>query len=50
MKSPDNILEASTGVFYIKIMRFAGFLHVQIHGISWNAKWIYKSYNVNNYA
>jgi len=29
------ILETSTGPFYIKIMRFAGFLHVQIH--SWNA-------------
>ena len=31
----DNILEASTGPFYIKIMRFAGFFRVQIH--SWNA-------------
>jgi len=29
-----NILEISTGAFYIKIMRFAGFLCVQIH--SWN--------------
>jgi len=29
-----NILEASTGAFYIKIMRFAGFFRVQIH--SWN--------------
>jgi len=31
----DNILEISTSVFYMKIMRFAGFLRVQIH--SWNA-------------
>jgi len=30
-----NILEASTDAFYIKIMRFEGFLGVQIH--SWNA-------------
>jgi len=29
------ILEASTDAFYIKIMRFADFLRVQIH--SWNA-------------
>jgi len=31
----SNILEASPDAFYIKIMRFAGFLCVQIH--SWNA-------------
>ena len=29
-----NILETTTGAFYIKILHFTSFLHVQIH--SWN--------------
>ena len=31
----DNILETSTGAFYVKIMRFADFLRVQSY--CWSA-------------
>ena len=34
-RNSNNILEGSTGAFYIKVMCFVGFLRVQIY--SWNA-------------
>ena len=39
----DNIIEVSTGAFYIKIMRFASFLRVQIHSWNANISWILQS-------
>jgi len=39
----DNIIEVSTGAFYVKIMRFASFLRVQIHSWNANVSWILQS-------